>query len=232
MRKSFLLAVLSGALSMANAAPLEITDARGANIEEMVKLPVKGLQAIQSKGQIMFVSDNGRFVFTGQVIDLWSKKELSTMKQMRDASETLNFKALGLDPKSLNAISIGTGKNEVVVFVDPYCAVCHKLMTESKSLLKDYTFRFIVVPALGDKSNVLSKQIFCAKDKNKTFEAFTTNAIQSLAQIPNCNTEGYDKTLIAAQILGVEGVPMVIAPNGRYAKGYPAKMAEWLAGNK
>lgn len=215
-----------------SAAPLDITDPRAANIEDMVKMPVKGLQAIQSKGQIYYVSDNGRFVFSGQMIDIWQKKELNTLAQVRDATEKLNFVSLGLDVKTLNTMTLGTGKYQVTAYVDPLCTICHKLISDAKALTKDYTFNFVVVPAINDTSNVLAKKIFCAKDKTKTLDAFTNNTIKNLEQVPNCNISGYDKTLVSAQIMGVEGVPFVIAPNGRFAKGYPAKMAEWLAGNQ
>ena len=79
MRKKLLAIALGVASLSVSAAPLDITDPRAANIEDMVKMPVKGLQAIQSKGQIYYVSDNGRFVFSGQMIDIWQKKELNTL---------------------------------------------------------------------------------------------------------------------------------------------------------
>lgn len=232
MQKKLLAISLGIAAIGAMAAPLEITDPRAANIEDIVKMPIKGIQAIQSKGQIYFLSENGRFVFTGQMVDIWQKKELNTITQIRDATERLNLTSLGLDVKSLNTMVLGNGKHQVTVYVDPLCSICHKLISDAKALTKEYTFNFIVVPAINDTSNVLAKKIFCAKDKSKTLNAFTTNTIKNLEQVSNCNISGYDKTLVSAQIMGVEGVPFVIAPNGRFAKGYPAKMAEWLAGNQ
>ena len=53
---------------------LEITDPRAAKIKEIVTLPIKGIRAVESDGQIVFISDNGRFVITGQIYDVWGKK--------------------------------------------------------------------------------------------------------------------------------------------------------------
>ncbi|MCT4736102.1 disulfide isomerase DsbC N-terminal domain-containing protein [Citrobacter freundii] len=145
------------------SSKLEITDPRAAKIEDIVELPIKGVRAVQSDGQIMFLSENGRFVISGQIYDLWSKKPLNTMSQMRDVAERIHFKSMGMDVDTLNTVSMGRGDKEVVVFVDPRCAVCHQLMGDAKSLVDDYTFKFIVIPALGAESNRLAKNGTVAK---------------------------------------------------------------------
>ncbi|MDK5110900.1 disulfide isomerase DsbC N-terminal domain-containing protein [Serratia nevei] len=101
------------------SSKLEITDPRAAKIEDIVELPIKGVRAVQSDGQIMFLSENGRFVISGQIYDLWSKKPLNTMSQMRDVAERIHFKSMGMDVDTLNTVSMGRGDKEVVVFVDP-----------------------------------------------------------------------------------------------------------------
>lgn len=75
-------------------------------------------RAVQNDGQIMFLSENGRFVISGQIYDLWSKKPLNTMSQMREVVERIHFKSMGLDVDTLNAVSMEHGDKEVVVFVD------------------------------------------------------------------------------------------------------------------
>ncbi|EHI6675697.1 DsbC family protein, partial [Salmonella enterica subsp. enterica serovar Heidelberg] len=89
------------------SSKLEITDPRAAKIEDIVELPIKGVRAVQSDGQIMFLSENGRFVISGQIYDLWSKKPLNTMSQMRDVAERIHFKSMGMDVDTLNTVSMG-----------------------------------------------------------------------------------------------------------------------------
>ncbi|EHC3548719.1 DsbC family protein, partial [Salmonella enterica subsp. enterica serovar Heidelberg] len=194
------------------SSKLEITDPRAAKIEDIVKLPINGVRAVQSDGQIMFLSENGRFVISGQIYDLWSKKPLNTMSQMRDVAERLHFKSMGMDVDTLNTISMGRGGKEVVVFVDPRCTVCHKLMDESKSLVDEYTFKFVVIPALGAESNRLAKGLYCAKDKTNALDAFMNNTLASLPSKETCDPAQYDQTLLTAHFIGIEGVPFVVAP--------------------
>ncbi|MGC0623618.1 disulfide isomerase DsbC N-terminal domain-containing protein [Escherichia coli] len=101
------------------SSKLEITAPRAAKIEDIVKLPIKGGRAVQSDGQIIFLSENRRFVISGQIYDLRSKKPLNTMSQMREVAERIHFKSMGLDVDTLNAVSMEHGDKEVVVFVEP-----------------------------------------------------------------------------------------------------------------
>lgn len=231
MRKKLLGALMMAGMlssSVQASSKLEITDPRSAKIEDIVKLPIKGVRAIQSDGQIMFLSENGRFVFSGQIYDLWNRKPLNTMTQMRDAAERIHFKSMGMDVDTLNTVSMGNGNKEVVVFVDPLCAVCHKLMDDAKHLTDEYTFKLIVIPALGDESNRLAKNLYCAKDKSHGLSALMNNTLGELSQKENCDIRQYDQTLLTAHLIGIEGVPFIVSPDGRISKGRPTNLKSWL----
>lgn len=230
MQNRLIIALL--ALSILGATPalakLSDIDPSKAKIDDIVKLPITGVRAVESAGQILFVSETGRFVFTGQLHDLWSGRPVSTMAQMHDVAERIHFRGVGMNLDELNVLSLGQGVKEVVVFVDPLCAVCHALITDARSLAGDYTFRFIVVPALGDESNRLARAVFCAQDKHGALDALVTNTIGEMVQQPRCDTAGYDRTLVAAHLLGIEGVPLIVAPDGRYSNGVPRNLKSWL----
>lgn len=210
------------------SSKLEITDPTAARIEAIATLPIKGIRAVQSDGQIMFLSENGRFVISGQIYDLWSKKPLNTMSQMRDVAERIHFKSMGMDVDTLNTVSMGHGDQEVVVFVDPQCAVCHHLMDDAKLLVAEYTFKFIVIPALGAESNRLAKGLYCAKDKTHALDALMNNTLDSLVSKATCDPSQYDQTLLTAHFIGIAGVPFVVAPDGRISKGRPNNLQSWL----
>lgn len=210
------------------ASKLEITDPRAAKIDEIVALPIKGVRAIQSDGQIVFISDNGRFVISGQIYDVWGKKPLSTMSEMRDVAERLHLKEMGMDVDKLNTISFGHGPKDVVLFVDPRCSVCHKLIGEAKPLAEEYTFKIVVIPALGDESNRLAKALHCAKDKTNALDALLNNNLGSLPSKSPCDPAQYDQTLMTAHLIGIQGVPFVVAPDGRVSNGRPNNLRAWL----
>ncbi|AIJ10672.1 DsbC family protein [Edwardsiella piscicida] len=223
------LVIALGAITFANASSkLEITDPRAAKIDSIITLPIKGMKAVDSDGQIVFLSDNGRFVISGQLYDLWSKKPLSTISELQDVAERIHFKNFGMDVDTLNTVSMGHGKKEVVIFTDPRCDVCRKLIDEAKSLEDEYTFKIIVIPALGDESNRLAKAMYCAKDKDKVLGALQSNALESLAVKTPCDPGQYDQTLLTAHLIGIEGVPFIVAQDGRISKGRPQNLKAWL----
>lgn len=131
-----------------SASTLTIADPRAAKIEAIIPLPITGMSAVQSDGQIYFISSNGRFVISGQIYDLWHKKSLDTLVQIRDVSERLNLKEMGMDFRRMNSLSLGHGPHEAVIFVDPRCHICHQLIAEAKPLADQYTFHIVVIPAL------------------------------------------------------------------------------------
>ena len=206
-------------------------------IQSVVNLPINGMKAILADdGTLMFVTDNGRYAFVGDMIDIWQQKPLETIDEIRNSVTTVPVKALGLKPDGLNVLQWGTGKERVSAFVDPQCGWCHALIEEvkkDKDLSERFTFDFYVVPALGDTSDSLARQLWCADATNEEkLNAFTKggDAISALKQKQpgQCVMGGYDQTLVTAQMLEVKGVPFLIAADGRYVAGKPQSVRSFL----
>lgn len=201
-------------------------------LDSIIELPIEGLRAVEANGAIYFVSQNGRFVFRGELFDVLYKKPLDTVSQLKDVSSRIHFAEMKADLDDYNTLSYGEGSRVAVVFVDPLCTSCHKLMADirAQGLADQYTFKFVVVPALGEQSNVLSRQVFCAKEASKALDAFLNMDIDSLAQKAECNTRNYDKTLLMSHLLNIQGVPFLVAPDGRIHNGSPSNIKAWLEG--
>ncbi|MCA2453739.1 DsbC family protein, partial [Vibrio alginolyticus] len=45
-----------------------------------------------------------------------------------------------------------------------------------------------------------------------------------------CNLEPMQRTLVTAQILGIQGVPFIVANDGRISRGRPYDLSAWLEG--
>ncbi len=226
---SFFIFPLQGhALDTVDAAKINL---QANPIEDIVTLPIKGMRAVQSNGQTVLLSDNGRFVFTGQLYDLWYKKPLDTLAEMREVVDRIDLKRMGLDIDTLNTVSLGAGPKQVVVFVDPRCHYCHALMNDAQALVKQYTFKLVAIPVLGEESNQLAKTMSCAKNKKQALKALANQTLDKLPTRSDCSTEQYDRTLLAAQLINIEGVPYVIAPNGRISYGRPLNLKAWLEAN-
>ena len=126
------------------------------------------------------------------------------------------------------------GERHITAFVDPQCGWCHKLIAEINAkpeLQKDYTFDFVVVPVLGQRSEMLAKKIFCADaDDAARYRALTDGArsIEALKQKDECPLEVFAQTRVIAQAVGVQGVPMVISHDGRFERGKPRDLMAFL----
>lgn len=208
-------------------------------IREVVEMNFANARAIQAEdGTLMLVSDNGRYAFTGKVIDIWQKKELTNIDEIWQSVSTIPVKEFGLNPEDSSAMQIGQGPEHVTVFVDPLCGWCNKLVDEvskDKELQKEYTFDFYVVPALGDESHKLGYRLYCAPESNELkIKAFLAgkDKVEALVENEKCDASGYDDMLVAAQMLGIRSVPFVVAPNGRFIAGKPSSMRLFLEESK
>lgn len=201
---------------------------KATQIDDITTIPVKSLRAIESEGQIYYASENGRYVISGRLIDVLQRKPLDTMDQIKESVSRLSFEQLGMDIDTLNTVTIGTGPVQVVTFIDPLCPVCIQVMKDAQPLANDYTFKFIVVPALGEKSNTLARRVQCAKEPDDLVPAIMQGKLGTLPVKSNCQPPGYDMTLLVAHLMDVNGVPFMIAPNGEIARGRPVDLSSWL----
>jgi thiol:disulfide interchange protein DsbC len=229
--RSAAVALLALAASLsANAVQLDLSNPKNTKLDAIVELPIKSLKAVEANGEILFMSENGRFVLRGQLYDIWYKDTVDTIPEIEDAATRIRFDRMGANLDDYNTLTVGSGKREVVAFVDPQCSICHKLMEDARALGKRYTFKFVVVPALGDESDQLSRKVYCAQDRSVALDAFMNKTLATLPQKADCDTAKYDMTLMMAHLLNVRGVPFVVAPDGRYSQGRPRELNNWLEG--
>ncbi|MBX2808177.1 MAG: DsbC family protein [Cellvibrionaceae bacterium] len=197
-------------------------------VENIVTLPVDNIQAVESTGQLFFISDNGRYVFQGRLTDTWHKKTLDTIDEVAYAAKHIDLDLMGMDLDVMNTITIPGGPKRITVFVDPVCPFCKAFVKEALTKTQDYTFKIIVVPAFGESSNRLAKSLFCAEDKSDALDHYLEETLDTMAQQASCNTENYDFTLMMAQLLGIKHVPFLIAPDGRYRAGAEDNFWAWV----
>lgn len=195
---------------------------------DAIELPMGNMKAIETNGEIVFVSQNARFVISGQLHDSWQRKKLETMSDMVYAVNHIDVKALGLKPENMNTLTIKGGEKEVYAFVDPKCKYCKIFIEEARSKTSEYTFHIVVVPALGDESDKLSRKVFCAANKELAVEAMLNNKIGALEQRASCDMKLYDYTLMIATLFEFKSVPFFIAPDYRYKVGAGTGFWDWL----
>jgi thiol:disulfide interchange protein DsbC len=202
-------------------------------IARLTRLPAGGLQAVETTdGDLLFLSDNGRYAFRGPAVDLWHGARLTDLDTVQRLAGRIDLQRLTLDPRDLGAIDFGEGP-EVIVFVDPYCPHCKALLTALPRLAARYRFRLVPLPALGEASQqaVLAINCLSVADPEQARQALLDPSVLRSLPPPTdgCSQIPAQRALVTAQILGVQGTPYLIAPDGRLRQGVPEDLGAWLA---
>lgn len=200
------------------------------SITGQAELPVETLKVLERNGQLFFVSGNGRYLFRGELYDTWTQAPIDTLQQARQSVSRVPLDKMGVQISELFALRLGEGPHQVVFFTDPQCSHCHALADEARALGAQYTFWLVPVPALGDESNRLVRRLACARDPDQQLAALLNGTIDDLATLERCPEAAYTRNLLTATRIGVDGIPYLIAADGRVSRGRPGNFALWLAG--
>lgn len=205
----------------------------------MRRLPVSGVQMVQSGEQVFFVSANGRYAFLGPGFDLWHGTRLTSLAEAERLLSRIDRTRLKLAPEDLGALDLGTGEAEVLVFIDPRCPSCAALLDHLQTLLETeaqaYRFRLIPLPVLGQGSQQEALALNCLAETDRV-QALAALLGHRTASLPpatgRCGQESIQRVLVTAHLLGIERVPFLIAPDGRLHAGAPPDLRAWLAGEE
>ena len=208
-------------------------------IAGMRRLPVSGVQMVQSGDQVFFVSANGRYAFLGPGFDLWHGTRLTSLAEAERLMSRIDRSRLTLSGEDLGALDLGTGTAEVLVFVDPRCPQCATLLDRMRALpetvRETYRFRLIPLPVLGQASQREALALACLAetDRAQALAALLAHRSDRLSPATgHCGQGAIQRALVTAHLLGLERVPFLIAPDGRLSAGAPEDLSAWLAGGE
>tara|TARA_R110001583_G_scaffold1489_1_gene11652 strand:+ start:2477 stop:3208 length:732 start_codon:yes stop_codon:yes gene_type:complete len=195
-------------------------------VKEIVALPISELSAISTdSGSVYFMSENGRYIISGVMLDTWSRKELTSIGDIKQSIQNANVQSFRLAESDRSNIIFGEGDKTAYLFVDPYCESCHELVKEAQNI-NGYKFVVVVVPALGPNSDKASREIYCEKDHAKKLAGYLDG--NARGSDTSCDFQGYEKTLISAHMLNLKGVPYVVGMDGQLLPGKPANLLKYL----
>jgi len=196
----------------------------GAQVTSVAKTPYSGLFEVYLDGQLVYVDAKAQYVFTGDVIDLKNRRNLTQARL--NQLQAVSWNTLPLD-NALKTVK-GTGARKLVVFSDVDCPYCRKFEAELTKVdnITVYTFLY-PIEGLHPKAVQTSKQIWCAPDRNKAWDDYTTKDI-----IPKNDgkcANPVDETIALGAKLKISGTPTLIFANGQRVPGMvPAAQLERL----
>jgi len=169
---------------------------------------------MQDKNVPIYLDSDGLYLFTGNIIRIKDRKNLTEEHYQRlNPVDTAN---IPLD----DTLTLGNpdATQQIIVFTDPHCPYCtklHKVLHEAVKVNPDLAFHTKLIP-LKKSSKKISQTIICNKSMEQLEMAFSG---QSLPE-PSCETDAIEENLKLAQKLGIRGTPTLVLPNGKISPGY------------
>lgn len=182
-------------------------------IDEISKTPMEGLYEVRvNQSEIFYTDAQGNFLIQGNLIDVRAQEDLTEKRQAKLTE--IDFKDLPI--KDAFTIVRGNGKRKVAVFEDPNCGYC-KRFERDLTKIDNVTVHVFLYPILSQDSVDKSRNIWCAKDKGKTFLDWMVKDVTPAAA--NCDTAALARNLEFGKKNRITGTPTLIFANGTRVPG-------------
>ncbi len=218
------LSLLALALPVAHADEAEIRAALAKSMPSVKVGAVKpseisGLFEVTVGGNIFYVSDNGKYLIQGHMVDVAARTDLTEEKLGGARKQALE--KLGVDKMIVFKPKIS--KYTVSIFTDIDCGYCRKLHSEiDQYMAEGITIQYLFFPRAGKGSDSYHKavSVWCADDRK---EALTAAKKGGTPAVKTCDNP-IDEHMQLAEDFEVKGTPMIVTEKGNIFPGYlPAK---------
>lgn len=184
-------------------------------IDHIAAAPLPGFREVIVGGQVIYVSDDGRYLLQGALFDVRQKKDLSQSglaEVRRDLLKTI--------PASDRIIfAPADPEYTVTVFTDVECGYCRKLHEDIAEYNRlGIAIEYVAFPRMGLGSDDFRKMVsvWCAPDRRKALTDAKTDRAVPTRTCTNPVTMHYD----IGQRVGLTGTPMIITAEGVQMPGY------------
>lgn len=190
---------------------------------------VKGLFEVRVGANILYVSEDGKYLLQGRLVDVEARTDLTEEK----LSELRKSELEKIGQDNMIVFKPKIARHKVWIFTDIDCGYCRKLHSEiDQYLAQGITVQYLFFPRAGKGSESYDKavSVWCAKDRNA---ALTEAKKGKMPPAKTCDNP-VDEHMQLGSDFDVKGTPMIITESGNSYPGYlPAKqLAEALDSEK
>ncbi|MFZ2169773.1 MAG: DsbC family protein [Methylococcaceae bacterium] len=180
---------------------------------------INGLYEVIVGANIFYVSEDGKYLLQGRLVDVAARKDLTEEKL--SGTRKLAIEKIGQEKMIVFKPKIK--KYTVTVFTDIDCGYCRKLHSEiDQYLAEGITIQYLFFPRAGKNSDSYNKavSVWCADDRNA---ALTAAKKDQKVPAKTC-TNPVDEHMQLGEDFDVKGTPMIVTEIGNIYPGYlPAK---------
>lgn len=200
-------------------------------IDNVTTSPVNDLYQVTAGAAIIYVTKDGRYAFSGDIIDLKDGQKNLTEKARKKA-RIEGIKTIGTE--NMIVFSPKDPKYTITVFTDIDCGYCHKLQSEIPEInAKGIAVRYLAFPRTGPNTPTFNKmvKIWCAKDKTKAIADPNQN-LDKFPTVPGCSEQTIMRQMQLGLMMGINGTPTIVFEDGTLLPGYlpPDKLLEAVKG--
>jgi thiol:disulfide interchange protein DsbC len=188
----------------------------GARVDELRATPIPGLWEFTRDGDIAFVSADGRYAISGDMVELGTNINL-TEQHRRE----IRARELAAVPES-DMLIFGPkdAKYTLTVFTDvdcPYCRKLHAQIGEYNRL--GIRVRYLLYPRNGPNTPSWTKaeQVWCSSNRN---DALTRAKLGQELKGKACSDSPLPRFWALGQKFNITGTPALVMSDGEMLSGY------------
>ena len=187
---------------------------------EPMKTPVKGIREVKVNNDYLYLSEDGRYAFTGHMIDLINGSDLTVLNQALETKRLLQSYSI---KDKLIYPAQGKEKTQLTIFTDTSCPYCRKMHKEVPLLQSEgVTVNVIPYPRRGldGKGYTQLKLIWCSKDPKQALSTYIEERVLPDRKDKCEKTEAVDTGYSLGNSLGISGTPLLVLENGERIRGF------------
>ena len=181
-------------------------------IDEISKTPMNGLFEVRIGTDVVYTDAEGNFLIQGTLIDTRQKRNLT--EERMEKLLAVPYDQLPL--KHAFTQVRGNGKRKLVVFADPNCGYCKRFEKDLQKL-DNVTIHHLLYPILGEDSVAKSRNIWCARDKAKTWNDWMVGG--TVPPAGKCDTAAIDTVVEFGRKHRITGTPTLFFADGSRVPG-------------
>jgi len=192
----------------------------GGQVSKPVPTPLEGIFETQFGPNFGYLSQDGRYIIVGNLIDLESGQNLTNIAKGKTALAAIN--KFALEDKTVFP-AIGEEKAVLNIFTDTSCPYCQKLHAEVSNLqAAGISVHYLPYPRGGSQGPGYQtlKQVWCANDRSRAMNIAKGLEQGDLPAGDCANADLVDKGYALGNRAGVTGTPALYKSNGEIIQGY------------
>jgi len=190
-----------------------------AAITSIKPMSIGGLNEVLVQGTVLYVSDDGRYLFHGTLLDVEARKNLTEVAMSATRRDLL---ASIPDDEKIIYRPDGEVKHTITVFTDISCGYCQQLHKHLQGYLDHgIQVEYVAWPrgGMGSPAFADMERIWCASDRQAAYSAAVSGTSGSLLGSRECDNPVRSHYVLGEQ-LGVEGTPAVYSRDGMQHGGF------------